>query len=284
MTHPLTPTTHAGLLDVPGARLHYEVRGSGPPLVLVGAPMNASAFAPLADLLASDHTVLTTDPRGINRSSVSDRKADSTPELRADDLSRLLACLDRGPASVFGSSGGAVTALALTQAHPEQVATVIAHEPPVIALLDDHDDVRLRTEDYVKTYLAGDVIGAWRKFFVSANIDLPDEAIEAMFGGERDPHAVADERFWFERELRPSTYWRPDFDALCRTPARIVVAVGEDSAGQECDLTSRALARHLDTHVTAFPGDHIGFVRDPDAFAARLREVLAASRSLWRAG
>jgi pimeloyl-ACP methyl ester carboxylesterase len=272
----VTGSTNAHVLEVPGARLYYEIRGTGPVLVLVGAPMNASSFGPLADRLAGEHTVLTTDPRGINRSTVSDGEQDSTPEMRADDLARLLGHLEAGPATVFGSSGGAVSALALAQAHPELVDTVIAHEPPLIALLDDYDDLRARTEDYTSTYLAGDTLGAWRKFFASANINLPDEAIEAMFGGERDPQTVDDERFWFEHELRPSTYWQPDLAALARNPIRIVVGVGEDSTGQECDRTSRALATRLGTDVALFPGDHIAFVHAPDAFAARLRELLTA--------
>ncbi len=92
-------TAAARTLEVPGARLHYEVRGDGPLLVLVGAPMDAAAFAPLAGLLASDHTVLTTDPRGINRSGLEDPAQDSTPELRADDLARLVEALGRGPAA-----------------------------------------------------------------------------------------------------------------------------------------------------------------------------------------
>src|SRR5918998_3358870 len=151
-------------LTVPGARLHYEVRGSGPLVVLAGAPMNADAFAPLADLLAADHTVVTTDPRGINRSPLDDPGQDSTPELRADDLARLITHVDAGPAAVFGSSGGAVTALALVQAHPELVRTSIAHEPPFFALLDDRERLAAQNEDLIATYLSGDVLGAWAKF------------------------------------------------------------------------------------------------------------------------
>jgi pimeloyl-ACP methyl ester carboxylesterase len=94
----LAPT--ARTLDVPGARLYYEVRGQGPLLVLVGAPMDAGSFGPLAELLAGDYTMLTTDPRGINRSPVDDPGQDSTPEMRADDLSRLVAHLDLGPAAL----------------------------------------------------------------------------------------------------------------------------------------------------------------------------------------
>lgn len=83
MTPPTVPAS-ARTLEVPGARLHYEVRGEGPLMVLVGAPMDATSFAPLANLLASDHTVLTTDPRGINRSPVDDPDQDSTRSERSE--------------------------------------------------------------------------------------------------------------------------------------------------------------------------------------------------------
>ncbi len=53
----------ARTVEVPGARLYCEVRGKGSLVVLVGAPMDATSFAPLADLLADGYTVLTTDPR-----------------------------------------------------------------------------------------------------------------------------------------------------------------------------------------------------------------------------
>ncbi|MBW5481224.1 alpha/beta fold hydrolase [Streptomyces bambusae] len=261
-------------LKVPGARLHYEVRGKGPLIVLVGAPMDAAAFAPLARLLATDHTVLTTDPRGINRSKLDDPDQDSTPRLRADDLSRLIAHVDAGPAFVLGSSGGAVSALALAQTRPDQVHTLVAHEPPLIELLKDREQLRTGTEDLIVTYLAGDVTGAWKKFFAQADITMPEPVIEQMFGGERDPQQVADERRWFAHEMRSSTYWQPDPAALRAATTRIVVGIGDDSAGQLCDRTSRALAQSLGTEPTTFPGGHTGFVETPDTFATRLRTVI----------
>lgn len=261
-------------LDVPGAHLYYELRGRGPLIALVGAPMDADSFAALADALATDHTVLTADPRGIHRSRVDDPDQDSTPELRADDLARLIGHLGTGPATVLGSSGGAVTALALTQARPELVHTVVAHEPPLSELLDNREEVRAQVDDYVATYLAGDIAGAWTKFLAQAGIEVPAEAIQQMFGGDRDPQTVADEHFWFAHELRPSDRWLPDLTVLARTPTRIVIGVGADSAGQACDHTSAALAAALGLERTTFPGDHTGFVGDPDGFAARLRAVL----------
>ncbi|MGI5169680.1 alpha/beta fold hydrolase [Spirillospora sp. CA-253888] len=273
-----TPSTaSARTLRVPGATLHYEVRGQGPLVALVGAPMDAGSFAPLADLLAADHTVLTTDPRGINRSPLDDPGQDSTPQLRADDLSRLIAHLDAGPAAVLGSSGGAVTALALAQTRPDQVTTVIAHEPPLDELLEDRDRIHAATDELIAAYLGGDVVGAWGRFMALAGIDVPEGVLETMFGGERDPREVADERRWFAHELRATTRWKPDLDALRAAGTRIVVGIGEESAGQLCDRTSRALAAGLGVEPVLFPGDHTGFADDPEAFAPRLREVLSRS-------
>src|SRR5262245_7002573 len=114
----------ANTLNVPGARLYHELRGEGPLVVLVGSPMDAAAFGPLADLRADRHAVLTTDPRGINRSPLDDPEAESTPPLRAEDLARLITHVDAGPAVALGSSGGAMTVLALAEARPDLVRTV----------------------------------------------------------------------------------------------------------------------------------------------------------------
>ena len=215
---PTVPVTVAQL-EVPRGRLHYEVRGQGPLLVLVAAPMDARSFAPLADLLAADHTVLTTDPRGINRSLVHHPERDSTPEQRADDLSRLITHLDAGPAAVLGSSGGAVSALALVQAHPEQVHTVIAHEPPLLQPLPNRDELHAATEDIIATHLSGDRVGARRKFLANANIALPVRVFQMMFASEPGRQA-ADEDFQNGHMLRPTTRWSPTWP--CCAPRRPV--------------------------------------------------------------
>jgi pimeloyl-ACP methyl ester carboxylesterase len=266
-----------GVLDVPGAALHYELRGTGPLLALVGDPMDADAFAPLADLMAGNHTVLTTDPRGIHRSPVSDPGSPSTPPLRADDLARLLKHLDQGPATVFGSSGGAATALALAQCAPELTSTVIAHEPPIIRLLPDGQALQTGTEKIIATYLSGDILGAWRHFLRQADIAMPEEMLGHLFGPDRDPRLLADERRWFEHHLRETSGWEPDLHVLRTCEAPVVVGVGEDSTGQLCHRVSTILAERLGQQLAPFPGGHIGFVDQPAAFAARLREVLASS-------
>ncbi|GAB2976573.1 alpha/beta fold hydrolase [Saccharothrix stipae] len=273
----MTQTATVDTLRVPDALLHYEVRGRGPLVVLVAAPMDARSFEPLADLLAADHTVLTTDPRGINRSKVDDPDRDATPELRADDIARLVEHLDAGPAAVLGSSGGAVSVLALVQARPDLVHTAIPHEPPLDQLVPDREDLLRRTDEMITTYRAGDSVGAWRQFMAIANIQMPDEVVEHVFGGERDPQDLADERYQYEHMLRPTVHWVPDFDALRSASTRIVVGIGEDSVGELCERTSTALAAGLGLAPTRFPGGHIGFADTPDRFATRLREVLNQS-------
>lgn len=269
----VTPTTST--LPVENASLYYEVRGSGPLLVLHAAPMDAASFAPVADLLAVDHTVVTSDPRGINRSWVDHPDQDVTPEMRAGDLAALLRHLDAGPATVFGSSGGAVSALALVQAYPDRVRAIVAHEPPLAQLVDDTEKLRRETEDMISTYLAGDRRGTWTAFMESANIHLPPALFEELFGGEIHGQAAADELFSFAHMERATTFWTPDLAALRACGAPVVIAIGERSVDELCDRTSRALAAELGVHPQMFPGGHVGFAEDPEAFTARLREVLA---------
>ncbi|MBL1119625.1 hypothetical protein JK364_45960 [Streptomyces sp. 110] len=116
--------------------------------------------------------------------------------------------------------------------------------------------------------------GAWKKFSAQAGITMSEPVVEQMFGGERDPQRVADERRWFAHEMRASTYWQPDAAVLRAATPRIVVGIGGDSAGQLCDRTSRALAQSLGTEPTTFPGGHTGFVEIPDVFATHLRTVI----------
>src|SRR6478672_6450078 len=125
------PITRA--LDVLGATLTYDVRPNDqttePPLFLIGSPMGAGGFGTLASHFP-DRTTVTYDPRGVERSTKADPASQSTPEQHADDLHRIIADLDAGPVDLFASSGGAVNALALVAKHPEDVRTLVAHEPP----------------------------------------------------------------------------------------------------------------------------------------------------------
>jgi Alpha/beta hydrolase family len=116
----MSPQPSQHHLEVPGGTVYYEVRGSGPLLLVIGQPMTSGPFAPLADLLAEDHTVVTYDPHGLGESTVEDPALAITPEIEADDLAHIVDAVGGGPADVFGSSGGAVAGLALAAGHSKR--------------------------------------------------------------------------------------------------------------------------------------------------------------------
>lgn len=275
-------TTH-GLIsrsvDVPGARLHYEVRGSGPMVLVIGSPMAAAEFAPLAHALATDHTVVTYDPRGFAGSPVDDPNGPSNPNLRADDVAAILDDLGVESTDVFGSSGGAVTGLALVTRHPGRVGTLVAHEPPLLELLDDADEQRAATEDIVATFHTDGMHAAWMKFMVNAGFD-----IGAFGDGPPEPQGApvdpgqeqAEAARFFVHDLVPTSRYVPDFDALRASTSRIVIGLGVESGHLVTHRTSGAVADRLGVDTVEFPGDHGGFMGAPGAFADRLREVLDA--------
>ena len=238
---PSVPVTN-GSLAVPGASLYYELRGSGPLVAIIGSPMHSAPFAPLADLLAADHTVLTSDPRGHYGSVLDDPDSDSAAHVRADDLARLIRDVDAGPAAVLGSSGGAVTTLALLQAHPELVRTAVIHEAPLAQLLDDREQQIAASEDTHARYVGGDRLGAVRQFMAYAGFVLPEEVFQQLFNGARSADDVESERRFYLHDLLNTVRWEPDLDALRATSDKLVVGIGETSAGMLCDRTSRALA------------------------------------------
>jgi len=271
------PSAHA--LDVPGARLYYERRGTGPLLLMIGSPMDSTGFAGLASALAGDYTVVTYDPRCVGNSSREDTSQDVTPDQQAGDVHHLLSALGGGPAAVFGSSGGAIVGLALVTAHPGQVRTLVAHEPPVVELLPDRAQVHAQIDDIYATWHADGADKAMQKFLAHAGLGgAPEPGADAP-RWEPSPEQLARMRATNEaflaHLLRPTTYYQPDIEALKASPTRIVVARGATSAGTLPNRTAVALADRLGTTAVDFPGDHVGFMFSPEQFGRVLRQVLS---------
>jgi pimeloyl-ACP methyl ester carboxylesterase len=275
MTLPSTPTVRS--VTVPGARLHYEVRGDGPLLLVIGSPMGSADFAPLADALAGDHTVVTYDPRGHGNSTIDDPGEESTAESRADDIAAILDDLGVESADVFGSSGGAVTGLALVARHPGRVRILVAHEPPLLELLPDAGQQRADTEDIIETFHAAGMQAAWYKFMVNAGFDMtmPDDGTPSEGPAEPTEQDLREAARFFDHELRPTTQYLPDIDALKTSPSRVVIGIGVESGRLLTYRTSVALCDLLGSTPVEFPGDHGGFLGAPTEFADTLRTVLS---------
>jgi clorobiocin biosynthesis protein CloN7 len=243
--------------------------------MLIGHPMDSSGFAAIAPVLAGDHTLVTYDPRGFGRSTIDDRDQDADPDLLADDVRRVLEAVGGGPAAVLGSSGGAVTGLALVARYPDHVHTVVAHEPPVAVLLPEDEMAPARIRDIYDTYRDGNMGAAWQKFFDFAGLEMPPQGGEGVAASPPDAQMVATSERFFGHGLLPIALYEPDFTALRDAPTRVVVAGGTTSRGELAQRTAAALAQRLGTPLVEFPGGHGGFASDAEDFAAVLRRTLA---------
>jgi pimeloyl-ACP methyl ester carboxylesterase len=266
-------------LTVPGASIYYEVRGSGPVLLCIpGGPADASAFHNVAGELASFYTIVAYDPRGLSHSPLTGPFDDQRAiEINADDAYRLIAAISDGKANVLASSGGAVIALELARSHPEQIATLVAHETPTAAVLADPARARADIIDITDTYKSAGLGAAFPKFMAYTRIpggppaapqgEPTREQLEAMAMMQRNMD------FWFGHTMRAIGLYEPDFEALKKAPCRIVSGVGEESGGEIGNEGGRGLARLLGAEPVEFPGAHGGFESHAAEFASRLREV-----------
>src|SRR6202171_317662 len=226
------------LLKVPGASIYYEVRGSGPVLLMMpGGPADAGVFRRIAGHLESDYTVVTYDPRGLSHSPLDAPVRDERiVQIFADDAHRLLTETAMSPAFVFASSGGAVIALELAARHPDQIRTLVPHEPPAPALLADPERERAAMAEIVQTYRTAGIGPAMQKFMVQTRIrsgppppppgEPTPEVREAMAQMQRNMD------FWLGHYFLAIAAYEPDFAALKAGSSRIVPAVGNDSRGE----------------------------------------------------
>lgn len=289
--HMETTTTSTETLDVPGAKLVYDVRrndaSNKPVLFLIASPMGAAGFGTLAGYF-TDRTVVTYDPRGSERSVKADPASPVTPDDHADDVHRIIEAIGGGPVDLFASSGGAVNALALVARYPEDVRTLIAHEPPLASLLPDREHALAVSRAIHDTYQRSGW-GAGMAHFIavtshkgpftaeSAGQPAPDPA---MFGLPTEDDGSRTDPM-LGQNMITCTHYEPDFDALRAASTRIVMAAGVESDGEMTSRGAFAVAERLGKEPVIFPSGHGGFLGgeygqngEPEAFAAKLREVI----------
>ena len=188
---------------------------------------------------------------------------------------------------MFASSGGAVNALALVARHPGDVRRLVAHEPPLASMLPDREAAMKATEAVNRTYMERGSNYGMAHFIasVSHSGEFPADWADQpgpdpqMFGmpttddGSRTDVLLA-------QNMISCTHYEPDFDALRQAPTRIVMAAGAE-AGTMANRGAHAVAQRLGSQAVAFPGGHAGFLGgefgqqgEPDAFAAKLHEVI----------
>jgi pimeloyl-ACP methyl ester carboxylesterase len=285
--------TTTRILETDEVDLVYDIHGplptadGRPPLFMIAQPMTADGFATLASHFP-DRTVVTYDPRGLGRSTRKDGRVDNAPTVQAGDVHAVIDALGVGSVEMFASSGGAVTALALVAAYPDDVTTLVAHEPPLIPVLPDAAAAERARAGFRDAYQAKGwgagmatfiAMTSWHGEFTDDYFAQPPPD-PAQFGLPSDDDGARDDPLLSDRSWAISSY-QPDVDALAAAPTRIVIAVGEESLGTFTGRAAVATAELLGQQATVFPSHHGGFSGgesgypgQPEAFAHKLREVL----------
>ncbi|WP_055552305.1 alpha/beta fold hydrolase [Streptomyces sp. NBRC 110028] len=273
----------AGTLKVPGATLHYEVRGTGPVLLLIpGGAGDAASYDHVAPALADRYTVVSYDPRGMSRSPLDGPRGDQRVEVHSEDAFLLLDAVapDGEPAYVVGCSSGAIAAVDLLARHPERVRLAVAHEPPLVELLPDAEKQRAFFAEVREAYRR-EGIGA-AVAVMSAGTGPAEGAAAKLDRGVRPPprpaeaidRMMANFPYFLEHILCPFTGHVPDVEALAAVSERLVPAGGRDSRGLLLYRPAVALAERLGTGVVDFPGGHTGLSEHPAEFTEVLGETL----------
>src|SRR5579875_1127026 len=116
-----TPQSQSGFAEINGARLYYEVAGSGPAVALLHFGLGDSRFwDDQFGVFAERYTVVRYDYRGFGKSSMPPGEY----SMRAD-LDALLNHLGIGPVAVVGVSMGGGLAIDYTLEHPERVTALV---------------------------------------------------------------------------------------------------------------------------------------------------------------
>jgi 3-oxoadipate enol-lactonase len=178
--------------------LHHEVRGDGPPVLLVHAGIaDSRMWAPLAErLVAAGHTVVTCDLRGFGRTPIEPGVV-SHPA----DLAALLDALGLDRVALVGASFGGLMTLALALREPQRAAALVLLDAPLDAF-DESDEL-------------------------VAYYDAEEALVEA---GDADGAIELNLRFWVDRDGRRAV--DPAVRELVRTMQRDAFAAREGVAAE----------------------------------------------------
>jgi pimeloyl-ACP methyl ester carboxylesterase len=270
----MSARTTTGTVVTEGADIHFECRGSGPGLLLIsGGGGDAGNYSEIADSLADEYTVLTYDRRGNSRSPLRTAPTKLRVEEQSADALAVLEHNGMSSASIFGSSSGAVIGLDLAARSPHAVELLVAHEPPVISVLDDSEQWVTFFDELDRIVEEQGVGPALMKFMSSVgHAENEPRAPELM------QRLAGNWEFFARYEMRPVAEFVPDLEALREGKVPLVLAGGHESRSYYYCRAAEVIAARLGVDFVEFPGHHMAYLDDADSFVPILRQVLRTHR------
>ncbi len=262
---------HTTMVEVNGARIYHEMRGSGPSVLFIaGATGDAGHFQRVAELLSDEFTVVTYDRRGNSRSPRPDGWDGTSTEEQSEDAAALIEALGIVPAAVFGTSGGAIIGLDLVIRHPELVHGVILHDSAMFSVLPNSEEVLGAIQQVVESGMQrGGPRGGVEAFL---RFIVGDEAFENLDPGLRE-RMLSNAETFFGLDFPGVGSYHPDATTLADVEVPVMVLAGAESPPFLIEV-SRWLAAHLNVELETLPGGHAPYFDRPEELARALRPLL----------
>jgi pimeloyl-ACP methyl ester carboxylesterase len=260
--------------DLDGTGLWYEESGSGEPVVLVhGNWTEHTAWSLAVPELPASLRAIAYDRRGSGRSQRSRERL--TRRRHENDLAALIEALGPAPAHVVGNSYGAATALGLASRRPELFRSLVAHEPPLTALVSGDPAARAALEQaqasmraVMERVEACDAAGGARQF--AEEIALGPGGWETL--PERNRATMIANAPAVAEEMRDPALGELDLEALAESGVPILLTRGEGSPAWFDGIVDR-LAEAIGRAPVTIPGaGHNPHVTHPAELAAIVAE------------
>jgi pimeloyl-ACP methyl ester carboxylesterase len=276
---------HSGCVTTEGDDLYFEVRGHGPPLLLIpGGGGDGNSYSAIAQRLSDGFKVIMYDRRAGGRSTMNYPDHFDIAQQSRDAVT-VLQAVGETSAFVFGNSSGAVIALDVATTYPNAVIAIVAHEPPLARLHPNSVKWQSFFQDVHSLWHRFGPAVAMLKFFFGVGFDFSFIAAYRAFKAQRkfrarSAHAYLNRRkvidFFLGQELLPVTNYMPSLNTLQRMKDKVVMAAGRNSLANQRFYAQVAplLAQQIGCETVLFPGHHGSFVDMPDEWASCLSDTL----------
>ena len=269
----LKTRTQTAYAQVNGARLYYEQRGAGSPLLLIpGGSVDATHYAAVAERLSDEFRVVTFDRRGNGRSPRPPGWYATSIAEQADDVAGLIEALGLAPCAVWAGSLGGVILLELLIRRPGLIGAAIVHEPPLFGVLDDGDQLAAGLLAAAAGAVRAKTVRAAFRDHARQSVGeaferLPADARERMF---------ANAEVFFDVEIPALVGYRPATAShiLRRIDIPLCVMADADNAGAPPVRSARWLVDTLGAEHRDLPGGHMPYATASAATAAAIRAAL----------
>jgi pimeloyl-ACP methyl ester carboxylesterase len=254
-----------------GVKLHYEIEGAGPPLLLhIGAGCDADVWraAGYVKPLSEAYSCILFDHRGHGESDHPASAEANHIDRYAGDVAALIAHLGHPSVSFFGWSNAVPIGLKVADQHPEIFDSLVLFGP--ISRRATREEVAARMQAAIAALREKGWWALLDDMIANEKLPVPKWFVDRVVATDIAPYIA-----W--AEARPDWNWSP-WDALPTIKAPALIIAGEledpnDVMGEAAALMSDA------TRVRIAGREHINAFLDTEVVVPLVMNFLAARHS-----